>query len=189
MSVFSCSCIIQKRGDFSVWLCLSFTSSQVMLSIVWFIITLVIFLPLGRTLKPACQALCGFKLLQWGNFTAPLCFWLIQLCVLLGKDNSDSVLLIQMFSDSSCLAGLPSLTFQCSVTNKLHVQFDIEGHKRFPTAHEAGAALSYGVACAYYHSENHPPVLSCCHKILVLSLCIFFSSFYFSTHSNVPPIF
>lgn len=49
------------------------------------------------------------------------------MCVLLGKDNSDSVLLIQMFSDSSCLPGLPSSTFQCSVTNTLHVQFDIEG--------------------------------------------------------------
>ena len=81
------------------------------------------------------------------------CFWLIQFCVLLGKDNSDSVLLIQMFSDSSCLPGLPSLTFQCSVTNNLHVQFDIEGHRRFPTVHEVGAALSHGVVSAYYHSE------------------------------------
>lgn len=72
------------------------------------------------------------------------CFWLIQFCVLLGKDYSDSVLLIQMFSDSSCLPGLPTLTFQCSVTNNLHVQFDIEGHRRSPTVHEAGAALSMG---------------------------------------------
>ena len=75
------------------------------------------------------------------------CFWLIQFCVLLGKDNSDSVLLIQMFSDSSCLPGLPSLTFQCSVTNNLHVQFDIEGHRRFPTVHEVGAAESRGGEC------------------------------------------
>lgn len=71
------------------------------------------------------------------------CFWLIQFCVLLGKDNSDSVLLIQMFSDSSCLPSLPSLTFQCSVTNNLHVQCDIEGHRRFPTARELGAAHSH----------------------------------------------
>lgn len=158
-------------------------------SMVWFIITLVIFLPRGHSLKPACQHLCSFKLLQWGNFTALLCSWLIQLCVLFGKDNSDSVLLIQMFSDSSCLPGLPSLTFQCSVTNKLHVQFDIEGHRRFPTVQEVGAALSYGAVSADYHSENHPLVLSCCHKRLVFSLCIFFSSFYSSTHSNVPLIF
>lgn len=108
---------------------------------------------LGEALKPASQGLCCFKLLQWGNFTVLSCFWLIQFCVLLGKDNSDSVLLIQMFSDSSCLPGLPSLTFQCSVTNNLHVQFDIEGHRRFPTVHEVGAALSHGVVCAYSHSE------------------------------------
>lgn len=80
-----------------------------------------------------------------------------------GKDNSDSVLLIQMFSDSNCLPGLPSLTFQCSVTNNLHVQFDIQEHRRFPTAHEAGAALSCRVGRDHYHSENHPLVLSCCH--------------------------
>lgn len=147
------------------------------------------FLTSWVTLKPACQALCSFKLLQWGNFTAVLCFWLIQLCVLLGKDNSDSVLLIHMFSDSSCLPGLPSLTFQCSVTNKVHVQFDIEGHRRFPTVHEVGAVLSYGAVSAYYHSENHPVVLSCCHKRLVFSLCVFFSSFYSFTHFNVPLIF
>lgn len=166
------------REDVSVWLCLSFrsiTSSQVMLlnSVIHSHVCCY-FLTSWADTKAACQALCSFKFLQWGNFTALLCFWLIQLCVLLGKDNSDSVLLIQMFSDSSCLPGLPSLTFQCSVTNKLHVQFDIEGHTRFPTVHEVGAALSYGAVSAYYHSENHPLVLSCCHKRLVFSLCIFF---------------
>lgn len=69
------------------------------------------------------------------------CFRLKQFSVLLGKDNSDNVLLIQMFSDSSCLPGLPSLTFQCSVTNNLHVQFDTEERRKFPTVHEVGAAL------------------------------------------------
>lgn len=118
-----------------------------------------------------------------------LCFWLIQLCVLLGKDNSNSVLLIQMFSDSSCLPGLPPLTFQCSVTNNLHVQFDIEGHRRFPTVHEVRAALSYGVVSAYYHSKNHPHVLSCCHKRVVFSVTFFFSLFYSSTHSKTALIF
>ena len=100
-----------------------------------------------------------------------LCFRLIQLCVLFGKDNLDSVLLIQMFSDSSCLPGLPPLTFQCSVTNKLHVQVDTEGHRRFPTEHEVGAALSSGVVSAY-RSENHPLVLSCFLCIfLLVSFC------------------
>lgn len=110
-----------------------------------------------------------------------LCFGLIQLCVLLGKDNSDSVLLIQMFSDSSCLPGLPSLTFQCSVTNNVHVQFDIEGHRRFPTVHEVGAALPCGVLSAY-DSENHPLVLSCCHKRVVFSVILFYSPCFILPH-------
>lgn len=129
---------------------------------------------LGEALKPASLGLCSFKLLQWGNFTVLSCFWLIQFCVLLGKDNSESVLLIQMFSDSSCLPGLPSLTFQCSVTNNLHVQFDSEKPRRFPTVHEVRAALSHGVVSAYYHSENHPLVLGCCRKRVVFSLLFFF---------------
>jgi len=69
------------------------------------------------------------------------CFWLKEFCVLFGEDNADSDLLIQTFSCSS-LPGLPSLTFQCSVTNKVHVQFDVEGQRRFPTVHEVGAVLN-----------------------------------------------
>lgn len=70
------------------------------------------------------------------------CIWLIQFCVMFGEDNAHSDLLIQMFSGSSCLPGLPSLTFQCPVTNYVHVQFDVEGQRRFPTVHEVGAVLN-----------------------------------------------
>lgn len=102
-------------------------------------------------------------------------FWLIQFCVLLGKDYSDGVLLIQMFSDSRCLPGLPSLTFQCSVTNNSHVQFDSEGHSRLPTVRGVGAALSYGVVSAYDHSRNYPPVCA----VAVKELCFLCDSFLF----------
>lgn len=113
------------------------------------------------------------------------CFWLIQFCVLFGKDNADSVLLIQMFSGGSCLPGLPSLTFQCCVTNNLHVPFDVEGHGRLPTAREVGAVLNHRGVRAYHHSE-----ITACPRLLSSQFCFlscFFSSMFYSfIHSNAP---
>lgn len=67
------------------------------------------------------------------------CVWLIQFCVLFGEDNAHSDLLIQMFSGRSALPTVPASDTQCPVTNYVHVQFDVEGQRRFPTAHEVGA--------------------------------------------------
>ena len=127
--------------DLRVWLCLLFrTISQGILSSMIHNNITLLFSDLSGQ-KPYFLRCMLLKLLYWGNFPVLSCFWLIQFCVLFGEDNADSDLLIQTFSGSS-LPGLPSLTFQCSVTNKMHVQFDVEGQRRFPTAHEVGAVLN-----------------------------------------------
>lgn len=94
---------------------------------------------------------------------------------MLGEDKSNSILSIPMLPDGGCLPGLPSLTFQCSVTNNLHVQSGMEEHRKFPTVHEVVAALCLGMEIAYYHSESPPLVLHCCHERDVFSLDAFSS--------------
>lgn len=114
------------------------------------------------------------------------CFQQRWFCVLLGKDKSNSVLVIPMLPDSICLPGLPSLTFQCSVTNNLHVQSGPEEHRKPPTVQKVATALCLGVVSTYYHSENHPLVLHCCHeRTRFFSLFAFFSYFLFHRLFNM----